>query len=101
EVAPRHRRRPLLCLPGLEEELLQLGDDGPFDEQVGVAPRQRLLLDAARADARSPGAAAARAARIDAADVDAAEHRARAVDDEELAVVAVVHLPARLGGERV
>jgi len=46
----------LLLLPGLDEELLELGDDGAFDLQVGVAPRL-LLARAARAGAarRSAG----------------------------------------------
>ena len=105
KVVARGERRALLVLPRVDEELLQGRDNGAFDEQVGVAPGQHLAVGrtcgSRAARAAQPRRACAAAARVDAADVHAAEHRAPAVDDEELAVVALVDVPAGLGLERI
>ncbi|MDT4834485.1 hypothetical protein FQZ97_681230 [compost metagenome] len=61
---------------------------------MGVAPGQHRAGAFARL-------LAVGAAGIDAADVDAAEEGDAPIDDQQLAVVALVHRPAGLGGQRV
>ncbi|MOA04717.1 hypothetical protein D3C78_1242870 [compost metagenome] len=41
KVGARRQRRAFLLLPGVDEQLLQLGDHRPLDAQVGVAPGRR------------------------------------------------------------
>lgn len=76
-------RRPVLRAPMLEEQLLQLGDRRPVDLEVRVAPKfGRLAFD--RAGFRIT------ADRISGAQIDAADDGGGAVDDQNLAVVAIV-----------
>ncbi|MCY1238128.1 hypothetical protein D9M72_508500 [compost metagenome] len=84
----------LLHGPGFDEQLLQLGNHWPFDPQISVAPRQFTP----RTDL---GSQTERAARVNAADVDATEEGNFPVDDQQFAMVALVHVPAGVGGHRI
>ena len=101
EVLARRERLALLGLPGLHEELLQRRDDRALRSAGRCRATAGLFLSPPRDPPLSRCRSCLPAARVDAADVDAAQHRAAAVDDEELAVVALVDGPAGLGGERV
>ena len=96
-VAHFQRLLPLFCPDG-QEQLLQLGHNRALQLQVGVAPSQ------GRSPCRvffGPGRALEGAAGIHATDVDAAQKRGFAIDDEQLAVVALVHFPALAQRQRV
>ena len=66
---------------------------GPSIRTCVSAPRRPPFRAAGRAFPE-------RASGIDAADVDAADERGAAIDDQQLAVIAMIHVPALPGGYR-
>ena len=86
EVVPRWQRVTFLRFPGGEEQFLELRDHGPLHLKVGVAPSRAGVTLAARTTLE-------RTARVHTADVDAAQERDAPVDDQQLAVVALIQLP--------
>ena len=89
EVVLARRGIPFLLLPGPlpEERALEIGDDRPFDARLQVAPRtlvegqvRVVVLPADRDRGRA----------VDAADVDASQECHAAIDERELAMVAMV-----------
>ena len=98
KVGARLHGLALLPLPGVEEQLLELGHHRAVDLQVGVTPGLIRGLRLLRALAET---ATQRATQVDAADVDATQKYRLAIDDQQLAVVAVVEVPAGLGRQWV
>ena len=77
----------VLLGPGADEQPLEGGHGRAFHFHVGIAPAHVLLVGGFRFRTEQ------RAFRIGIADIDAARKRRLAVDDQHLAVVAVVDLP--------
>ena len=92
------QRVALLLGPDRQKQFLQFGHHRPLQLQVGVAPGQR---GRAGGVFLGLGLAFEGAAGVHAADVDAAQKRGLAIDDEEFAVVALVHRPALAQRQRV
>ena len=84
--------------PHCQKQLLQFGDHRPLQLQVCIAPGQSSRTGSVFF---GPGMALEGATGIDTTDVDTAQKRSLAIHDQQLAVVALVHLPALAQRERI
>src|SRR3569623_340482 len=92
EIIARSKRSAVLFIPGIEKQLLQFGHDRPPHFKMNVAPWPMA------GGRRTLGE---RTAGIHAANVDAAQESRLAIDDEQFAVITLIHVPAFFELERV
>ncbi len=94
------RKDAARSLPVGAEQLFESRDGRTLHDDMGIAPAALGFLGAGTPGRTSAGTPA-RAARVVLVDVEPAGERSLAVDDQDLAMVAVVHLQRVSAGQRI